>query len=235
MAVIETINEANPLGTDNVSDGDNEFRTLKKAIRERMDNGGHEWQDNTVNAQQGRHVLSDIYKSDTTTVLVDYADALVTINEDLTVLAGKTLTADGVTSGNDPGHKHHVTLVIPLPITTTGRIPGPVFTNRGNGTLEVVEAQLQCWTAPTVGAETVKITKLAGVTTATNPASASGTDVTFGTGNPTIAVGSFYSDVETTASGGHQLAVGDAWVFDCTAHDSGAVADINLILKVLRD
>jgi hypothetical protein len=225
--------EATPSGADPGNVIDNRMQEHKENIRLRGEQGGHIYTDdpggvhsaNSHNDRDGRHVVDaggsgvgpDIYTSpsddpDVNTKLITYSDT------GAAMMAGATWTGGNITTGNDPGHGHHTTLMIPLPATATGRVEGVQFVNAGNGVLTVVSMQLVCFTPPsTVGVDT-------------DPGSA-GSSVIDGNPHPTIADGK-YSGSAISAFSDATLDVGDAWTFDVDAIN-GAL-DIAVVLKVLR-
>jgi hypothetical protein len=236
--------EGTPAGSDPGSVIDDRIQELKEQIGRRLEQGGHILSDdprsvhiaNSQSARDGRHVVDaggsgigpDIYKSptadaDINTKLITYADT------GAAMVAGSDWSGGNVTTGNDPGHGHHATLVIPLPATATGRVEGVVFENRGNGVLTLVDMRLICFTPPSGGTVNVDIQSHT-VADATDPGTA-GSSVIDPNTHPTIADGDYSGSVQSVFSDA-TLDVGDAWTFDIDAIN-GAL-DVSLVLKVLR-
>jgi hypothetical protein len=215
---------------------DNKISDEREQIRRRLQQGGQLMQEASPNeARDGRHCVGvggdlgpHIYKADKTTKLVDYTDT------GAAMVAGSNWTGGNVTTGNNPGHAHDSTIVIPLVRNVVGRIPGLSFLNRGNGTLTLLKAQLTAWTAPGAAGTIATMWKIAGdlAISAVNPNSA-GTDIFAGQGNKLLlSSGEFWGPVRTTFDDA-ALADGDAWVFAITAN-TGLADDLSLVLKVRR-
>lgn len=238
--------EGTPSGGDPGNVIDNRIQEHKENIRLRGEQGGHIFTDdpggkhaaNSHSDRDGRHVVDaggagvspDIYKSpavdpDVNTKLITFTDG------GAAMVAGSSWSGGNITTGDDPGHGHHATLVIPLPATGTGRVEGVVFENRGNGDLTVKEARLICFTAPAGGVVDVDINVYT-VALATDPG-AGGTGVSIFGGNPhpTIAAGD-WAGAAVAAFNDAVLNVGEAWIFDIDSINSAL--DITVILKVHR-
>lgn len=117
-------NESSPASGDNVGEGDDRIREEKFDDRERLQQGGHVMESGGpytpaagVADTDGRHAVAGtnhpigfkVFKSDKTTVLLDFADGAIT------PAAGVTVTGVNITSGTDPGHKHTGVIAIWLP------------------------------------------------------------------------------------------------------------------------
>lgn len=131
--------EATPAGTDQGNVLDDRIKELKANIRQRLSRGGHVFTDDpdtdighglssnraidgrhTVNAEAGQENDSPhIWKSDAVTKLVQYTDTLVTVHEDLTLVAGKDLTV-----GNDLTVTNDATVTNDLTVTNDATVSG---------------------------------------------------------------------------------------------------------------
>ncbi len=223
MAVTEAWDETNPAGSRDPRLGDDDIRQFKKALRERMDNGGHSWENPSgTDSEAGRHRCDPstrkftIYEDDGSTAAFEVDDNLLTITATSTYqLVGPRDTTMNIAIGG----------------AATGRVPGVMVVNRGNGTLTLLEVQTQAFVAPAGAAFDLDINFFT-VASGTNPLTTAGTSIFAAPGDhPTIAVGQFASAVKTAFSDA-TLAVGEAWVFDIDALN--AAGGVVLTMKVRR-
>lgn len=245
MALVNwtTAFQATPSGTDPMSVVDDNINEQKEQISRRGEQGGHAYYDdpNTVShgltpnsAFDGRHVVDaggagispHWYKADGTTQLVTVSDT------GAAMVAGSAWSGTNVTTGDNPGHGHDVTINVYLPQVATGRVEGVIFHNTGNGTVTLIACRLQCWTAPGGGGLTVDIHKLDdtyGDPTATGTPPDDGTVFTI---KPLVASGLFLGAPATIDAGKDELAEGEAWVFEIDAN-TGA-DEITVIMQINR-
>jgi len=237
--------QTTPAGTDAMSVVDDRIRELKEQISRRLEQGGHGLYDDPnavghgltpASANDGRHVVDsggagigpDIYKDDGTTKLVTYTNAAATM------VSGSTWIGTNVTNGNNPGHGHDVSFVVYIPQVATGRVPGVMFHNLGNGTIELLDVVTRCWTAPGAATLTTDMHRLDNTYTDPTSTATPPDDGTIFTTPPIVASGNFVSAASVINTGGsmHQLAVGEAWVFEIVTNDTAD--DIFMLLKVRR-
>ncbi len=213
-----------PAGTDAMSVVDDRINELKEQVARRGEQGGHGYYDdpNSVGhgltpaaANDGRHVIDsggsgigpDIYLADGTTKMVTYS---VT---GAAMASGQTWSGPNVTTGENPGHGHDVTVVVYLPQVATGLVSGVIYHNLGNGAITLIECKLQCWTAPGAGGLSVDINKLDNTHGDPADLATPPNDGTVFTVIPTIASGLFLGAAATIDAAKDELAVGEAWVF----------------------
>ena len=223
MAVTETWDEAVPAGSRDPRLGDDDIRSLKLAIRQRMDNGGQVWEaPSGLDTEAGRHRCDPtartfiIYEDDASTPIVTINDStqLVTVASPYHIVGIRDTTMNIAIGG-----------------AATGRVPGVMIVNRGNGDLTLLEIQTQSFTAVAGAAFDLDVNVFT-VASATNPLTVAGTSIFAGAGDhPTIAVGQFASAVKTTFADA-TLAVGEAWVFDIDALNSAS--GVVVTMKVRR-
>ena len=245
MAISEPFDPATPPGSEQLSTGDDKIRSLKLAIREREERGGHYWPVAVAGPvpsnDTGKHCCGGDPQGDTKQFIVyeeDRTTAAVTIDTDEGGIQSVTL-GDGVAGSNAytlkadvlRGKRDH-TIAMPLPASAVGRVKGMIFENRNADTITLLGAKLICFTTPVGGALDVDLNRIASGYTDPNVA---GTTV-FSGGHPQVAAGAFTGSEVTAFTGGLEtLATGEAWVVDIDTIGPTTPADnIVLLLRVQR-
>lgn len=215
-------NEGAPASGDNVGEGDDRIREEKFDTRERLQQGGHVVESGGPYAPpagtadtDGRHAVAGtnhpigfkVFKSDKSTVLLDFADAAIT------PAAGVTISGVNITSGTEPGHKHNGTIAIVIPGSTA---PGRAkIAFRAPKTLTFIQAHVTVMVRHTGGGNLkLNIKLLTAPTDATDRVAAAGAAIQVLGDRPSLAPsGNFHDDgnsVFSTAS----MNADDELVFD---------------------
>lgn len=241
-------NEQSPAGSDNASEGDDAITLFKKQVRERMNNGSHDWEDGSGGASgpaatAGVHACGiedtnefNIYKTDKTTKAVEVDDSAETLTlgtgtgDTWAVVANTgtfdsvsaaTLSATGVLTGD-----RQSSLVIPIPGNAAGRVKGIMFYNNDATDIVLEKVQAFAFDAPSGGTCVIDVHKLATFgDTVTDDPNAAG--LTILSAPLTIADGE-YTALEVTPST-TTLSQYEALVIDI---DSNAGAADNLVVHI---
>lgn len=236
--------EDTPAGTDPVSSIDDKFSEFKEQTRRLLLAAGVNLPDISVTEDGttphtpgtkagipgvlmvdagGSGLGGQIWMSDGSAKVMDPTDAGVNFP------TATPATGGNITTLNNPGHGHDVTLAVVLEPITTGRVPGVIFENRGNGDITLLHARLIAWTAPSGGSVVVQMVLLDSAYT--NPATDAGTDV-FTSGNrPSVSDGNNRGAVWATIDDA-TLEEGEAWVFEADSISGAGL--LTLLLKVRR-
>lgn len=231
MAITKSWDDTVPAGTDDPRDGDNEIRDLKTALEERLKEGtGLSWPDGTV-ATSGRPVCG----AQATDKYTIYESDIATIAMELDENVGKVTF--GAAGGYDIVGQRYQTVSIPLPTNAVGDISGIAIMNRGGGTMEIREAQLSAFTAPSGGGSPgveVMPKKIAGpIATTDSLLVKAATNVL--TSALSIADTEFHSAVLSAdgAFNDRDIDVGDALIVNI-ATNAGSADDLILTLLIRR-
>lgn len=169
MALVVPWDETLPANTDSLTDGDDKIRDFKKAVRERMNNGGIKWEPAggaSTDQDAGKLTCGVQGTTGILTLIENEAEVVICTVRDGTDAGGvkEYEFGDGI-AGSEAyrvvadvvaGNREH-TLVIPLPTITTGRIPGIYFHNDTSDVITIVSADLYANTGPTSTALDVDI------------------------------------------------------------------------------
>jgi hypothetical protein len=228
-----------PAGSDAGSTLDEVIKNLKVDIRERAHQGGIVFKSSTT-AEDGLACRANadnnstswaLYQADKSTKMIDPSDDdTLDVDADIVLAGAHVITGGNVTTGNNPGHGHDVTVGLPLPISATGRIVGPIYHNDGNGNIELQGARLVSFGTPASTAVVIQMDQVA--SGYSNPNTATGTDVFANPNEPTLAVAA-RTTAQFTTIANSTLEPGEAWLFDCDAFDSGAT-DLWIFLEIRR-
>jgi hypothetical protein len=236
MPISEPFDPATPPGTEAISGGDDRIRSVKTAVRERAERGGHYWPIAVAGPvpsnDTGKHCCGADPQGDTKQFIVyedDRVTAAVTVDTDDGGIQSVTL-GDGIAGSNAYTLKadliagkrlHTVSIYIPAVV---GRAKGVIFENRGGGVLTILETRLSCFTFPVGGVTQVDAIKISAYGKTTNPNTAGSTIYAVDrepeiADSAAVAPDEYASDVRAAASdyvgsAFPTLAIADALVFD---------------------
>jgi len=194
-----------PASGDQVSSGDDKMREDRVNTSERTKQGGHYMAnaDPVSNAQEnddGKHVAGygpnggpHIYRSDRSTKLVDFSSDTV-----IDMTNATTLTAPGVTTGTDPGHKHSGSIVFRIGSTLASGRQKVLFDTPRN--MEIYSVQLVVGTRPGSGTLDVDLLDLGGPADAVDRFAVAGQSIFEPGHRPTLAAAGNYSVTKAGAT-----------------------------------
>jgi hypothetical protein len=222
--------ETIPSDSDKVGQADDEVRNLSDDIAERQREGGQDWGASTTT--DGRHFAHStggtpgfkVYKSDKTTVGVNFSDTAMTADSTVSIV-GPNVT----TGGPDPGHTHRGTVGIRV---SSGLVAGLIKTSIRNPkttALTFVKCSLVVFTAPASAVLRISAEVYTGpVANTTNRGGATGTQVWLVDANkPQVAIGEFGAST-TTFDNVTSLGAGSELVFTIDATGFTAAADLTI-------
>lgn len=215
-------NEGAPASGDNVGEGDDRIREEKFDTRERLQQGGHVVESGGpyvpaagVADTDGRHAVNGtnhpigfkVYKSDKSTVLLDFADGAIT------AASGVTISGTNITSGTDPGHVHNGVIAIWIPGAVA---PGRVRVNfRAPKALTFVQAHVHVITRHTGGGNLrLNIGKLTAPADGTDRMAASATALQAAGDRPFLVPAGNYHDDGNSVFSVTTMNADDELVFD---------------------
>lgn len=230
MAKTTKWDESSPAGSDDPRDGDDEIRSFKLAMYERLVDGGHYWDTSPEaapgDADAGKHACGVaaankfyVYETDKTAIALTVDDSA------LAITAGDGLTVAHGGSGSNPytfvadtltGVRYSsATVVLP---GIAGYIEGAFLHNLGSGSWHIDQVRVTCFSAPVTTAFELDV--LAYVPDLTTDPTSGGVSIL--NTNLSVAASQFSSNLYSTgdftgAADEYELLAGSALLFNVTA------------------